>query len=148
MTTQITKRARSRKALLSAALTVVLAGAGAVASPAAAYAQSNYRVGGLYNSATDEDGIGTGLVVKIWKGDDTYTCERKVRWMQRFYGTAWTGSYGRIPYYMIDCDLFAARTGIPGDPCIHMSVNKIYRDYSAYDAVHPVREGWVDYFHD
>jgi hypothetical protein len=151
MITQTRRWWNLRKALLSAALTVVLAGLGSVALPTAAHAQSNYRVCGVYNSArdgTDDYSIGTGLVVKIWKGDNTYTCLRKVRWMQRFYGTAWKGSSGDHTYYMMDCELFAVKTGTLGDPCDNMAVNKIYRNYSVYDYVHPVRDGSVVYFHD
>jgi hypothetical protein len=148
MITQARRWWSMRKALLSAALAVVLAGLGSVALPTAAEAQSGYRVCGVYNSASDSRSIGTGLVAKIWKGDNTYTCLRKVRWMQRFYGTAWKGSSGLATYYMMDCELFAVKTGTPGDPCDNMAVNKIYRNYSVYDYAYPVNEGSVAYFHD
>jgi len=118
----------------------------AVGAPTAAHAQSGYRVCGVYNSSQSTGAIGTGLVTKVWKDDNTNTCGEKVAWMATYYANAWPGSTAEQSYKMMTCEDFATRSGISGDPCPGMTVNKIYRNYSAYDLVHPQSHGWVQFW--
>ncbi|MBF4461147.1 MULTISPECIES: hypothetical protein [unclassified Rathayibacter] len=136
------------KATLSVGLVGTLGGLGAMAVPLSAQAESGYRVCGVYNSAQNSGAIGTGLVTKVWKNDNSDTCGEKVAWMAAYYGYAWTGSSAENDYRMVTCEEFAARTGTVGDPCTDMEVNKIYRNYSAYDLRHPQAHGRVQYWHE
>jgi hypothetical protein len=136
----------ARRTLLGAAAAVLLATVGAVALPTAAQAQSGYRVCGVYNSSQTTGAIGTGLVTKVWKNDNTDTCGEKVAWMETYYADAWKGSTAQYDYKMMTCEDFAARTGTSGDPCNGMTVNKIYKNYSAFDLVHPQEHGWVEFW--
>lgn len=138
--------ARLRRLIAGAAATLA-ALLLAVAVPTAAHAESGYRVCGVYGSAQSGGEIGTGLVTKIWKDDNSDTCGHKVAWMATYFGNAWKGaSSPDNDYRMMTCEEFADRTGIQGDPCPSMAVNKIYRNYSAFDLVHPQKTGWVEFY--
>jgi len=113
---------------------------GAVAVPSAAQAEPNYRVCGVYNSAQSTGAIGTGLVVKVWKGDDTNTCGKKIDAMRKMYPRAWRGSTAKLDYRMMRCEDFAIKTGFQSDPCDLLRVNTIYRVYSTWDLYHPVTD--------
>ncbi|MBT1631579.1 hypothetical protein [Curtobacterium flaccumfaciens] len=121
------------------ALVIAVAGAvglGVLLSPVAAQAEPNYRVCGVFNSASQADGIGTGLVVKVYKNGDA-TCGSKIDYMDQNYAAAYRGSSAQQKFIMLSCEEFASRTGTSGDPCDTMDVNSIYRFTSAADLLHP-----------
>ncbi|MBT1608614.1 hypothetical protein [Curtobacterium flaccumfaciens] len=96
----------------------------------------------MFNSTDQKNGIGTGLVTKIYKdGDDT--CSKKVVFIHDNYGRAYPTSVGSFEFLSIPCEEFAQRTGMArnsgiSDPCPSMIINKIYRFTSAVDLLHPV----------
>jgi hypothetical protein len=147
---------RTATRILSAALAALALSvtAVAVAPPEAAEAQSGYRACGVFNSSTTnfptKDGrpavvaggshtTGTGLVTKVWmKGGDT--CDSKLGFMKLFYDRAYPGSTAIFSFRMVRCEDFSTSIGSMGwDICPTMTVNKIYRMSSHYDALHPTR---------
>lgn len=115
---------------------------------APAHAQSGYRMCGVYNSANQANGIGTGLVVKVWKDDNSNTCGKKIDFMTRYYGSAYRNSTAQHSFWMISCEDFFNRIAIYQDDCGSMDVNKIYRMYSAADLLHPTSYPYIQYWHD
>ncbi|MBT1631567.1 hypothetical protein [Curtobacterium flaccumfaciens] len=135
-----------RSALIAAGIFTIALG-GTLAVPSAAQAQSGYRVCGVFNGAQGDYNFGTGLVTKVWKGDDSGTCDSKIDYMKQYYGAAWDHSDAVYTYRMFTCEAFAKRTGTPGDPCDDMIVNKIYRSYSKFDLRYPQAIGRVTFWH-
>ncbi|MFT2691117.1 hypothetical protein [Clavibacter zhangzhiyongii] len=123
---------------------------GAVMGPApAAHAQPNYRVCGVFNSATG--GLyGTGLVAKIYKDDaNNETCSQKIDFMRNYYDQAYPTSSGRVSFVMVTCETFSTRVGAEkgSDLCRDMDVNLIYKYTSKYDAKYPGGAAGVSFWH-
>jgi len=103
-----------------------------------AEAQSNYRVCGVWNSTSSRGQIGTGLIVKVYKGGGE-TCAKKLGFMLSNYGSAWQGSQAKHSFVMMTCEEFGDRsgTGRDPDPCYGLDVNAIYKFTSPNDRIHP-----------
>ncbi|MBT1636333.1 hypothetical protein FGG90_07650 [Clavibacter tessellarius] len=140
---------RAAAMMPAALLTIGLGVTGAVMGPAtAAHAQPNYRVCGVYNSATGGN-YGTGLVAKIYKDDENNeTCSQKLDFMRAYYDQAYPTSSGRLSFVMVTCELFDTRVGAEGgsDLCRDMDVNLIYKYTSKYDAKYPGDAG-ISFWH-
>jgi len=108
----------------------------AVGPAPAAEAQSNFRVCAAWNSASTSGGIGTGLVVKVYKRGD-YTCAQKLEYMADNYDQAYSGSSVAHVARMITCEEFAERIGIDDDPCDRLTQNAIYKFTSSVDERYP-----------
>ncbi|AJW80696.1 hypothetical protein [Clavibacter michiganensis] len=120
---------------------------------------SGLRVCGWYNSNSrsqkeDPEWIGSGLAVVVRK-DGGSTCDAKLDYMRKYYGSAFSGSTAVHSYRMITCEDFARLTNYETDPkkqvspCDEMmsSVNGIYRIFSFWDAVHPQARTSVQFWH-
>jgi len=108
----------------------------AVGPAPAAQAQSNFRVCVAWNSDSFSHGIGTGLVVKVYKKGGQ-TCDQKLQYMRAHYGEAYRGSSAQRTESLIPCEELAERIGIDGDPCYQLQQNAIYKFSSSGDAKHP-----------
>jgi hypothetical protein len=129
---------RALPRLLAGALAAfALVSAGLAAGPApAAQAQPNYRVCGVWNSSQSVGELGSGLVVKVYKGGAD-TCRQKLGFMIKYYGNAWQGSSAQYEFEMLSCEEFGSRTFTGADPCYALDVNAIYKYTSPNDAIHP-----------
>ncbi|MFT2750924.1 hypothetical protein ACMT9U_15200 [Clavibacter sp. Sh2036] len=108
-----------------------------VAGPApAAHAQANFRVCVAWNSSSFANGIGTGLVVKVYKNGDS-TCAQKLQYMKDHYPEAYSGSSVQHTAVMIRCESLAERIGVDGAPCYQLVQNAIYKFTSSGDARYP-----------
>lgn len=124
-----------------------LVSAGLAAGPApAAQAQSNYRVCGTWNSSQSDGEIGSGLIVKVYKGGPD-TCHQKLKFMFQYYGLAWQGSSAEQRFDMMTCEEFGQRSDTGTDPCPGLDVNAIYKYTSPFDKIHPVRTGGFSWWH-
>jgi hypothetical protein len=130
---------RTTRRIIGAAAAVVLAAAGAVGgSVPAARAQSGYRVCVAFNSSTDADHVGTGLVVKVRKGA-VKRCSDALDWMHEEYATVYPGSTAEQTRWLMTCEDFGrALVDQPVDVCTRrLAEGVVYRYESLYDLLHP-----------
>lgn len=118
----------------------------AVGPAPAAHAQSNVRVCVAWNSAATSGGIGTGLIVKVYK-NGSFTCDQKLEYMYDHYGEAYRGSSVQHVERLIPCEEFAERIGIDYDPCYGLTQNAIYKFTSSADERYPADNPSFSYWH-